>query len=64
LRSDTAVLTGGPPVAAAVALRNIEILQEEKLANRAAAIGAYLLDALQSLKSHKNVGDIHAARGC
>jgi Aminotransferase class-III len=41
-----------------VALRNIEILQEEKLACRAAEIGAYFLDALQSLKSHKNVGDI------
>ena len=49
---------GGHPVAAAVALRNIEILQEEKLAGRAAEIGAYFLDALQSLKSHKNVGDI------
>ena len=50
-------------MAAAVALRNIEILQEEKLAGRAAEIGAYFLDALQSLKSHKNVG-VSAARGC
>src|ERR1700722_10087426 len=49
---------GGHPVAAAVALRNIQILQEEKLASRAAEIGAYFLDALQGLKSHKNVGDI------
>ena len=49
---------GGHPVAAAVALRNIEILQGEKLAGRAAEIGAYFLDALQSFKSHKNVGDI------
>ena len=38
-----------------MALRNLEILQEEKLADRAAEIGAYFLDALQSLK---NVGDI------
>src|SRR5690349_17262155 len=49
---------GGHPVAAAVALRNVEILQEEELAGRAAEIGAYFLDALHSLKSHKNVGDI------
>src|SRR6202007_609208 len=49
---------GGPPVAAAGGRANIEILQEEKLAGRAAEIGAYFLDALQSLKSHKNVGDI------
>jgi len=32
-------------------------LQEEKLAGRAAEIGAYFLDALQSLKSHKYVGE-------
>jgi taurine-pyruvate aminotransferase len=36
----------------------LTILQEEKLAGRAAEIGACFLDALQSLKSHKNVGDI------
>src|SRR5437763_13148847 len=33
-------------------------LQEEELAGRAAEIGAYFLDALHSLKSHKNVGDV------
>ena len=32
---------GGHPVAAAVALRNIEILEAERLADRAAEIGAY-----------------------
>ena len=39
---------GGHPVAAAVALRNIEILEAEKLAERAAEMGAYLLDGLRS----------------
>src|SRR5579871_6816642 len=34
---------GGHPVAAAVAVRNIEILQEEKLAERSAEMGAYLM---------------------
>jgi 4-aminobutyrate aminotransferase-like enzyme len=50
---------GGHPVAAAVALRNIEILEGERLADRAAEIGAYLLDGLRGgLISHKAVGDI------
>src|ERR1700750_2687926 len=49
---------GGHPGAARGGPGNNEILQEEKLAGRAAEIGAYFLDALQSLKSHKNVGDI------
>src|SRR5580692_11092724 len=35
---------GGHPVAAAVALRNIEILEAERLTQRAADTGAYLLD--------------------
>jgi taurine-pyruvate aminotransferase len=49
---------GGHPVAAAVAVRNIEIMQEERLADRAAETGAYLLDGLRGLTSHKSVGDV------
>jgi adenosylmethionine-8-amino-7-oxononanoate aminotransferase len=49
---------GGHPVAAAVALRNIEILLQEKLAERSAENGAYLLDALRTLTRHKWVGDV------
>jgi adenosylmethionine-8-amino-7-oxononanoate aminotransferase len=49
---------GGHPVAAAVALRNIEILQAEQLADRSAAVGAYLLDGLRSLTRHQIVGDV------
>ena len=41
---------GGHPVAAAVAARNIEILLEEKLTERSAENGAYLLDALGTLQ--------------
>jgi taurine-pyruvate aminotransferase len=51
---------GGHPVAAAVALRNIEILEAEKLADRSASMGAYLLDGLRTLTRHDIVGD---ARG-
>ena len=49
---------GGHPVAAAVALRNIEILEAERLADRAAEIGAYLLDGLRGLMSLEVVGDV------
>jgi adenosylmethionine-8-amino-7-oxononanoate aminotransferase len=50
---------GGHPVAAAVAVRNIEILEAEKLAERAADVGAYFLDGLRSLmKQHQAVGDV------
>ncbi|HVH78747.1 MAG TPA: aminotransferase class III-fold pyridoxal phosphate-dependent enzyme, partial [Stellaceae bacterium] len=49
---------GGHPVAAAVALRNIEIMQDERLADRAAEMGAYLIDGLRGLMTHKNVGDV------
>src|SRR5262249_45469668 len=49
---------GGHPVAAAGALRNIEIMQEEQLADRSAQMGAYLLDGLRSLSRHASVGDV------
>jgi taurine-pyruvate aminotransferase len=49
---------GGHPVAAAVALRNIEIMEAEKLADRAAEVGAYLQDGLKTLSKHKLVGDV------
>ena len=49
---------GGHPVATAVALRNIEILQAENLVERSAEIGAYLLDGLRGLMRHKVVGDV------
>jgi adenosylmethionine-8-amino-7-oxononanoate aminotransferase len=50
---------GGHPVSAAVAVRNIEILEAENLAERAADVGAYLLDGLKGLmKTHQAVGDV------
>jgi adenosylmethionine-8-amino-7-oxononanoate aminotransferase len=49
---------GGHPVAAAVALRNIEILEAEKLADRAAEVGAYLQDGLRTLLQRPIVGDV------
>jgi adenosylmethionine-8-amino-7-oxononanoate aminotransferase len=49
---------GGHPVAAAVALRNVQILLEEKLVERSAENGAYLLDGLRTLLRHPWVGDV------
>ena len=49
---------GGHPVAAAVALRNVGIIVEEKLVERSAENGAYLLDGLRTLLKHPWVGDV------
>ena len=50
---------GGHPVAAAVAVRNIEIMLEEKLPERAASMGAYLMEGLKSaLFRHGICGDV------
>lgn len=50
----------GHPVACAVALRNIEIIEREDLPGRAAELGPYLLAGLQSLSHHPSFGE---ARG-
>ena len=47
----------GHPVAAAVALKNIEILQSEKLVEHTASLGPYFAKALQSLDDHPLVGE-------
>jgi adenosylmethionine-8-amino-7-oxononanoate aminotransferase len=49
---------GGHAAAAAVASRNIEIILEEKLAERAADNGRHFLDGLQELRRHPTVGDV------
>lgn len=49
---------GGTPAATAVGLRNIEIVERENLADNAADMGNYLMDKLQPLLAHPNVGDV------
>ena len=50
---------GGHPAAAAVAVRNIEIMLEEQLPERAASMGEYLIGALKErLYRHEIVGDV------
>jgi putrescine aminotransferase len=47
----------GHPVASAVALRNIEIIEQEKLVERARDLGPYLAEGLASLRDHPIVGE-------
>jgi adenosylmethionine-8-amino-7-oxononanoate aminotransferase len=49
---------GGQAVSCAAALANIEILEKEKLPQRAAEMGTYLEQRLEPLRAHPTVGDI------
>ena len=52
----------GHPVCAAVALANIEIIEEEGLATRAAGpIGDYFRDRLMTLADHPLVGEVRTS---
>lgn len=53
-----ALTFGGHPVAAAAALRNLQIFEEESLVRQSAQKGAYLLEELEKLRSHPSVGDV------
>ncbi len=47
----------GHPVSSAVALKNIEIIEDEKLVERVAELGPYFAKALASLNDHPIVGE-------
>lgn len=49
---------GGSPAACAVALKNIEIMERENLFERSEQLGAKLLQGLNDLQDHPNVGNI------
>ncbi|GGJ95819.1 putative aminotransferase YhxA [Lentibacillus kapialis] len=49
---------GGNPASCAVALKNIEIMEQENLTNRAAVLGDKLRGELKELESHPYVGDV------
>jgi putrescine---pyruvate transaminase len=48
----------GHPTACAVGLRNLQILEEERLVEQVATRGAYLQKKLQELRQHDIVGDV------
>jgi len=49
---------GNHPVSCAAALRNIQILKEEKLIENSEKMGAYFLEKLQGLTDHPTVGEV------
>ena len=51
---------GGNPASTALSLKNIEIIETERLANQAAKIGAYLRAELSTIEDHPWVGDIRS----
>lgn len=52
----------GHPVASAVALKNIEIIEREDLCGNAARVGDYLEERLRSLSNFPIVGDVRGKR--
>ena len=48
----------GHPVACAVALRNIQLIESENLPGNAAEQGEYLINCLQELGPHQHVCDV------
>ena len=48
------------PVATAVALKNIEIIENEGLVTRSAEMGAYMQEQLEQLLEHPNVGEVRS----
>jgi putrescine aminotransferase len=48
----------GHPTACAVGLRNLQIIEDERLVERAATLGAHLQKRLQDLRTHEIVGDV------
>ena len=54
---------GGNPVAAAAALANLEILENENLVDNSAKMGTYLYEQLQTLYENPIIGDIRGGLG-
>ena len=51
---------GGNPAACALAVRNLEIMEEENLPERSGTLGERLRRELSELEGHPNVGDIRS----
>lgn len=49
---------GGNPASCALALKNMEIYEDEKLIERSKELGLRFLQEFEEIKSHPNVGDV------
>ncbi len=49
---------GGHAVASVAAIKNLEIFEQERLVERSAELGRYLLGRLEELRAHRSVGDV------
>ena len=49
---------GNHPVSCAVGLKNLEILEDEKLVENSEKMGHYFLDGLKTLEHHPSVGEV------
>src|SRR5579884_4308938 len=58
LKFTHAATYSGHPTCCAVAIRNLQIMHDEKLAERAATSGKRLLDGLKTLEEYPVVGDV------
>ena len=54
---------GGNPTSCAAALANLEIMENENMAERSAEMGDYLYERLQTLRKHAIVGDVRGGKG-
>ena len=49
---------GGHAVASVAAIKNLEIFERERLVERGADLGAYMIERLEELRAHRSVGDV------
>lgn len=49
---------GNHPVSCAVALKNLELIENEKLIENSKKMGRYFLDALKTLADHPSIGEV------
>ena len=54
---------GGNPASCAAALANLEIMENENMAQRSAEMGEYLYERLQALRKYPIVGDVRGGMG-
>lgn len=54
---------GGSPASCAVAIKNLEIMENENLVKNSEVLGNWLYEELAELKDHPNVGDIRGGKG-